>query len=568
MQSEETRKLVAGMKRSASNHLGMHQDQLIRMFPIESKPFWQSFNSLARKHRRIDIILPPLQRAQARRQAGGVGGRGKGPPKNVLWIQDDVAQARFALENELAAQPSFGNGSAADITSDSKTPTPSSVSESASCGTPTTHVIWCGIPTCVDIGAQDQGHFLKLGVDSETAKSNPPPHALSCFSETVLERLEVTLGTAFVSISPQKERIIHQDLATILFAEQTGLISVEHHPWDWMLENMSTGRLKDHIRQISASKIVIYVAYIGGEWTKVKLAQFYEGIGLFEDLFRNLRVYPRREEWRSVTRKLAEVSELDAIAETSKAAWSFRPKLCHGFGVCDLQSQPDELSVRKRTVSDGANHVFFIKGSERDCLACYLNDNDEVSSNNRENVPVQAAIRSKKGLNSTKRGRPKREPEGGDADEPGARYFHMEYIPSLREFGEFRVFICDGSVVATAHTSFTPDRSMLARAAVKDDFSRISGYTTPAEEKKQELHAFALHQVTRLRQLDSLAFDSLSIGVRLDIGVSEQSPQGRFFCLEVTRFWNAVYFPLRILPDPYIDISHEFGQALAKGLSR
>ena len=138
-----------------------------------------------------------------------------------------------------------------------------------------------------------------------------------------------------------------------------------------------------------------------------------------------------------------------------------------------------------------------------------------------------------------------------------SHWFHQEYVETLQTLGEFRVFIRSpttyaeqGEIICVARTRVEWETKAFAarQVDVLNDFKWCcDGGQGEANEtvrsKFQELCAFALHTYSSLRQRHDghECYESLEIGVRLDIGVSELSPKGRFFVNEITR-WHAADF--------------------------
>lgn len=112
---------------------------------------------------------------------------------------------------------------------------------------------------------------------------------------------------------------------------------------------------------------------------------------------------------------------------------------------------------------------------------------------------------------------------------------------------------------------------MYARVATPYDFlnsQHLSPLTLP------DLHAFALHVYGRLleREDRKTAYESLEVGVRLDIGVGVQKGKGkgkgkgekRFFVNEITRFYGADFFSQHTLGAPQQEVCLGFAEAMDK----
>lgn len=161
-------------------------------------------------------------------------------------------------------------------------------------------------------------------------------------------------------------------------------------------------------------------------------------------------------------------------------------------------------------------------------------------------------------------------------------WFHQEFVPDLDNF-EFRVFIKNngeaGEVFHTIWTASPPleqgvpgaRNTILARKASLDDFcwavtDGVSAINAVHEEraKLQELHEFALYVYGALRRRPDakLYYETLEVGVRLDIGVFN----GHFFVNEITRWLEADWFSEVTVETPYMRVCAEFAEALARFL--
>ena len=102
---------------------------------------------------------------------------------------------------------------------------------------------------------------------------------------------------------------------------------------------------------------------------------------------------------------------------------------------------------------------------------------------------------------------------------------------------------------------------MYARVATAPDFA------DPAVRPLglADLHAFALYVYGRLRARDEWGerYESLEMGVRLDVGVGREGRGGkRFFVNEITRFYGADYFSQHTLGAPQQEVCWAFAEAV------
>ncbi|RSM16138.1 hypothetical protein CDV31_004601 [Fusarium ambrosium] len=203
---------------------------------------------------------------------------------------------------------------------------------------------------------------------------------------------------------------------------------------------------------------------------------------------------------------------MDRIAKAGPRLYAYRPQTCFGIGKCTLDTPRGNKSVIKRNFSDASNHDKVMQGSMGDPLKLACIAGERVKS---------------------------RQPEPED-DEPSAMWIA----------GEYRVHLCGDNVVSISISKFAKDK-LEVRSVSDDDFAWFSKSQEEQQKKRQELKAF----------------ESPRVGVRIDTGVSEESPEGRFFGLELTRWWNANQMPAFVLPDPYTEASLKYGRALAMELA-
>ena len=262
------------------------------------------------------------------------------------------------------------------------------------------------------------------------------------------------------------------------------------------------------------------------------------------------RAFPSHSELTRETSKIPDIHTLDAIASTSPPNYTYRPQTCftHGERAHDMTRCPlrgHRQIIMKRTRSCGGDHVEYIDG-------------DTALPRHRPSPPH--------------------------------RWFGQSYEPSFSLFGEFRVYITaspspghpralrgrEGRVRHTVVTEWVRGHdpgAMYARAATSLDFRapdvRPLGLA--------DLHAFALYIYDRLRSREDWReqFESLEMGVRLDVGVGTEGVKGeeeeekgkgeekkRFFVNEITRFYGADYFSQHTLGTPQQEVCWAFAEAV------
>ncbi|EEU36124.1 uncharacterized protein NECHADRAFT_87218 [Fusarium vanettenii 77-13-4] len=455
-----------------SNHLKMDMDKLKAIFPSDSKYFWKELSLLSNEHRDWHTVSEALNEAQNRRCQE----KRRGVSTARKWLPQDAKEAKrvldagstFVLPLHINEKPKPGVTGSPPLADELPAPVK-----------PSTHILWCGVPTVKDMSVHGESALISLPVASVAVKASNPDSHLRCFSEERLEVLEQTLGRGFVSTDQEGCAIVHQDLATVLCAEHTGIVTAELHNWNWFRQMLTTGELKDHVEAIEADQVVIFVAYTGAEWTENGLEQFYRDMEPLCAILPHLRLYPSHDEFMAVNLKFPDIAAMDRIAKTAPP----------------LQPEPEK-------------------------------------------------------------------------DEPRARWFHMEYVPTFKTVGEYRVHLCGDNAVSIGISKFVRDK-LEVRSVSDDDFAWFSKSQEEQQKKRQELCDFARYQRKKLLEQPNAdkAFESLRVGVRIDIGVSEESPEGRFFGLELTRWWNANHMPAFVLPDPYTEASLKYGRALAMELT-
>jgi hypothetical protein len=226
-----------------------------------------------------------------------------------------------------------------------------------------------------------------------------------------------------------------------------------------------------------------------------------------------VRTYPSWSEALWDGRKLGDIEVLDEIALNAEyEQFQYRPKTCSGSGPCVLDDHA--RTVQKRSTSSGGHGVTVITGLTR-YLRCQANDNPSTLKQQRSGSSV---------------------------------YFHQELVESLL-LGEFRVFLVWNSelnkprIVHTIKTSWI-NGEICALSVTDTDF-----YWKNFATSQQELHRFAafIHSSLCNRPDVNDHFESLKVGVRLDIGISAD---GRFFVNEITRWYGADFFSMTTLGPP------------------
>ena len=416
----------------------------------------------------------------------------------------------------------------------------------------TLQVLWCGIPDVQNIAKSDLLGIPFSKSDQEILRDNVLDWLVAEEADE-LRTLQKDLGAGFIKSKLADGPVIHQSVVTLLLARRSSAIHVTFQNWAWVKKQLESDSLlwSTPYTEVGGARrtlpTVIFVSSTLTEWPDyLPTDDFYKKISEVADAHGNLRVYPSKTETDRAHHKIGDIRALDMIAESSEYAFSYRPKTCFGIGQCTMADLSAEKMVLKRGRSCGAADVIITDLSDREKLRCTISE--EI---------VDRALAPH-----------------------GPHWLHQEYVETLQTLGEFRVFICSpsrsratyaecGEIICVARTRVEwKTKAFAARQVdVHNDFKwccdgREEDADETARSKFQELCAFALHTYSGLRQRQDAyeCYESLEIGVRLDIGISDLSSKGRFFVNEVTRWHAADFFSRLILPYPHIDICRVYAE--------
>ncbi|KAM0362848.1 hypothetical protein ACHAO7_011080 [Fusarium culmorum] len=393
-----------------------------------------------------------------------------------------------------------------------------------------TFLLCVGTPAPKDVAACD---LLGVPINLNDVKVFKKGFLPETFKIEEIDHMREILGKRFIRQAGD-ERIIHQAVVATLFAREIDGVEAEFQSWTWLLDQIRQATLLDYIQTKEASNILIVLSNTSADWEYMSISQLYGYLQVLAATHGSVAVCPSLSEAQWANGKIGDIRKLDMIAQRSDRKYSFRPKTCLGIGRCTLPGQAVDKMVVKRSLSCGAGHVEVVERAKRDKLSCY---------------------------------EPGSRPRSVDVNEP--IYFHQEYIDSLLTFGEYRIYICKGKIIARAFTKFEWDgrpKNFGAKEIKPGDFSWFSNDRKKQEQKSDDLDDFAIFQYSQLlNQFDSQEnYRSLRAGVRLDIGISELNSDGRFFVLEVTRLWAADQMSKLITKRPYTDIPKEWISATIK----
>jgi len=408
------------------------------------------------------------------------------------------------------------------------------------------------------------------------------------YNDENLSMIKAALGKGFanrasVEGSPSsEERVVHQGVATMQHLRNCFTRDVHFQSWDWLVnqlriasENRSILRSDiardQHIRtmttrrahrlrsrKISQSLVqqhqifqpeanIPYIIFLYSDEPYPPTADIYSAMAKQQALRSSLfRCFPSQSEHIFQASKLGDCQALDEVAATSPQKYAYRPRACFKHGEARHSMKDCCLAglnqiVMKRSHSSAGEHVLVIDG-----------DRAEPNQRNNRNL--------------------------------GYCWFGQEFEPSFSLFGEFRVFIVAesdregeetksirgrrGTILHTIITEWPQGNDVpgevYAHAANPYDFR--SPYVQPLE--MTDLHDFALHVYESLRGRSDWEthFETLEVGVRLDIGISTERKKGRgekmFFVNEITRFYDASYFSQQTLGAPHQEVCYAFAEAI------
>jgi len=345
---------------------------------------------------------------------------------------------------------------------------------------------------------------------------------------------------------------IHQSVA------MTALLRVRHNrnvvarKFSWLQTNLS--RIAS-IQQFGVAAVgdrmsaVLWLARDAHEADSAEYDHIFDTVIRVRCLFGGtFRCYPSREECMAADMKIGDVIALDECAAAPASVHKFRPITCFGYSGCKLQ---DQDSVQKRSSSWGSQNVTVVRAQDADQQLQVMCNSLSVNNNRRKRT--QYINQGDQHFIYTK-----------------LRWFHQQFIDSFTSFGELRVYITAvpdstglrrrrGEIAVVAKTDFLPNKEMSVRRIQAEDFLHI----TPLSEL--DLRTFALYVYDNLRARDDwfTSFESLEVGVRLDITVSprERGSTRQFFVNEITRWYEASFFSRNLCALPHDALIARFAQA-------
>lgn len=265
-----------------------------------------------------------------------------------------------------------------------------------------------------------------------------------------------------------------------------------------------------------------------------RLVQQWSGTG-----GRRLRLFPLSLEMNWDFSKVNDIHVLDELAkqaaESGEHDLAYRPKTCYTKELCTLSGRD---TVLKASHSSETKYIQYLKFGRDPKLQC------------REAEDV-AEIRH-------------------DDNDPWV-YFHQETISTLNDIGEFRVLIAtvpnsrglrgrEPNIVAIVHTSFKDGLGRTPFFPLSGSEAFWIGFAPLNIDKLREYALFVFNAL-RKRPDWKDHYETLEVGVRLDIGISLDLEYRRFFVNEITRFQQGCWFSTSGAP-PYLGVVSAFARAL------
>lgn len=377
------------------------------------------------------------------------------------------------------------------------------------------------------------------------------------FSNANLKKIETKLSSHFVYTSSQKLALEQNVLLAEILRHEHGHNVDYYHA----TSGYETKRFIQSSKTIEEWKntvaILIFHDQNGVNTETTTLADAHDEL----EFSRCPNVLPCRIESHYVEMKTYDIQAFDAIARKLKKN-NWRPLSCfqNRKGPCPIGGE--RASIIKRSHSSCASNVQFKHPSKDGRPVCET----EIESRRYEKYEI----------------------------------IHQEYVPILRELGEFRIFVAtrDGEkgervpyIVHSTHTGWQKkalfdapegehDPGSLDVMKVTEETYRNAFHTYTdegfaefkdkfgaAKVALKDLQDFVLQWYSLLQKHDEVHFDSLKVGARVD--VSFTPAMDGFFINELTRWYSADGFAMDTLEVGERDlISRAWARSLAECYSR
>ncbi|RSL40036.1 hypothetical protein CEP54_016206 [Fusarium duplospermum] len=528
----------------------------------DSQKFWEELWSLVKichpRHSWEDI-LAALNRSREKRKSG-----------KKTWQPMDAKLAKDELQGLVMAVMDSSPSLEADLEEDLE-------------GEPGVHVIFCPIGTPEDL-SDEQGAKSNLVVPTDPHKGE----MLTSMASKDWEKLEEDVGPGMCSNAGKKRTEeakdnplletptgpdavsvwVHTVLVALLWARTTGRISLECHDWGWLAKKLQDGSLVSHI-QLLDKPVVVFTHMRRPHWRAENWKEECNTDRLYALVKRasgkhKVRCYPAQDEIIADCGREFDIRALDAIAKEAPANFSWRPRVCYGEpGPCKMDGYRGDMFVL--APSDTGPGQTYHGSSDSPALlkllGCQSQSNDTTSHSTPRSVPRG---KNRRGTVAT-----------ADRVSTVGRHIHLEKLESLESFGEIYVIMIDGKVthkIITVNEGCKepkdPYRSGLDPVRTFKDWTGFGhGEVTDdqAKAKGTELDEFCRYTYNGLIKYDPLNFETLRHGLKMDVGMSEPGPHGRFFVLGLGRWPGAdLYAPYPGTTAPYDEIPRALGKLFAR----
>jgi hypothetical protein len=365
-------------------------------------------------------------------------------------------------------------------------------------------VFWigCGGDSARPIPTQMLQHRLTSAANSAFVPS--------CFLPEKATQLQSIVGSSFLS-SNRELVTAHQSIVTASFLADSAKGDVAFQTSKWLHRQIQNDQLRLKRRTLL---LLAWHRHDPEDCTMRDIFKRFRGLKS-----RDVRIFPSTHELDHAQEKLGDIRALDQIADCAPDGWSFRPVTCDNTSECLLGVS----GVLKRTHSCGSDHVI-------------LHPTASDVSKHLQCLSRRRRMSERRTCQSI------------------GRWFHQEFVEDLVSLGEFRVFVITredvsalrkrrGVVMDIIHTLELPDKELVVTVLHPNSawWRKPQGHNSV---DLKELEGFALYMFNALRKRPdwSSSYESLEIGVRLDIGIFPASGCCRYFVNETTRIYEADFF--------------------------
>lgn len=398
-------------------------------------------------------------------------------------------------------------------------------------------ILWFSVKLPEDVSANQNAHVER---HSDALVPNTYP---LWFTSANMAQLRNCLGPGHAYANGD-QRILHQSVVT---AE---ILKHNHHRSVLYFKDVFDVRA--HITQHVDSPPTLVYLNLKAEPSKETIEAAYSVLATV--LRTHDRLYPSQTEYHWDKSRFADIQLLDQIAAEHG---TYRPKTCFA-GVlgrkfdCILGSS--KLTVLKRAYSSDTQHVEFIPAGSTKAWPSCQSHSARLSSNHGEFYD----------------------------------YVHQEYVKTLVDYGEVRVFIVMEHELPTIvhkirtkqcvwnpshYRGTSPDGAAKAGRAKKkrkgtareerylfqEVIDKRDALVNAPECTAAALEDFALTTYRALLSRHLPGLESLKVGARLDIGIAPDNKT--FFVNEITRWYDADYFQKPTLGPPQDSICKAFAGA-------